>query len=207
MNSKSIDMVHGLQKATVSDKPFKHARISSYFNSQLAKKLEEEWPKNFRHSNSSAEHYNLWDRSIVEHSRKEPIDDLTEVWHNAVDELLSKSYKDSVSELMNIPLDNCYHKVRLCEYHGNCWMLPHTDRSDRVVTHLIYLTPTWKAEWGGNLLLLRSQNEEDLLETITPEFNSSFIFQRTDNSWHSVQAVKPSVGVVRKTILSQFIRS
>lgn len=61
---------------------------------------------------------------------------------------------------------------------------------ERRLNLLIYLTPNWKAEWGGELGFwehdLRLNKPAKLSSVITPQFNRAVLFDTTQNSWHGL---------------------
>lgn len=188
--------------------PFSWCRIPQFFSEESARYLSSSFPDQyFRDSVSAAGHYQLSDRSVIDEGKMENISDFTPAWKELMEDLLSRDYSQAISTLFGIDLSGTQLKVRLCKYKADCWMLPHTDRVDRVITQIIYLTEGWDEQWGGNLLLLRSDDETDVAGIIPPAFNSSILFMRSDQSWHSVQGVDKSASGTRNTILIQFIRA
>ena len=63
-------------------------------------------------------------------------------------------------------------------------------RLERRLNLLIYLTPDWKTEWGGDLGLWNHDEEykkpKNLISTISPQFNRAVLFDTTQNSWHGL---------------------
>lgn len=60
----------------------------------------------------------------------------------------------------------------------------HTDSKWKVVTLLIYMNRGWSGE-GGHLRLLRSsENLEDYVADVTPEYGTAVFFRCTENAWH-----------------------
>lgn len=62
----------------------------------------------------------------------------------------------------------------------------------RKINLLIYLTPDWKSEWGGEFGMWSSDkndNPKELHTTIVPQFNRAIIFDTTQNSWHGLASV------------------
>jgi len=81
--------------------------------------------------------------------------------------------------------------------HGNGGKLNvHLDYSihpklelQRKLNLLIYMTPGWKAEWGGYLGLYGNNSAEEpgeLCKSIEPVFNRAVLFDTTQNSWHGL---------------------
>lgn len=61
---------------------------------------------------------------------------------------------------------------------------------ERRINLLIYVTPNWQAEWGGELGLWDHDNETNKagsrIETIFPKYNRAVLFDTTQNSWHGL---------------------
>jgi len=61
---------------------------------------------------------------------------------------------------------------------------------ERRLNLIIYVTPDWQADWGGDLGLwdhdeLRNKPSK-IISTITPLFNRAVLFDTTQNSWHGL---------------------
>lgn len=61
---------------------------------------------------------------------------------------------------------------------------------ERRVNLLIYVTPDWTENWGGNLGLWDhdevGNGPNSLVKSITPLFNRAVLFDTTQNSWHGL---------------------
>lgn len=61
---------------------------------------------------------------------------------------------------------------------------------ERRLNLIIYLTPDWQEEWGGELGLWRHEEKTGkpgaLCSKITPKFNRAVLFDTTQNSWHGL---------------------
>jgi Rps23 Pro-64 3,4-dihydroxylase Tpa1-like proline 4-hydroxylase len=61
---------------------------------------------------------------------------------------------------------------------------------ERKLNLIIYLTPGWRKEWGGELGLWshdqNSNQPKDVIKKIVPIFNRAVIFDTTQNSWHGL---------------------
>lgn len=76
-----------------------------------------------------------------------------------------------------------------------CFLNPHLDNSHdkdisnyRVLNLLYYVSPDWKAEYGGNLELW-DQGLKQPCRTIHSKFNRLVIMVTNKNSWHSVSPI------------------
>jgi len=187
--------------------PFKWAHLRDVLPSAVALELAREFPSDsLSLSESAHSHYMLWDRTVIDAGSlicEGP--PLPRVWDELLREILSDTYRDAVESLTGTSVRGCALKVRLCRYAAGCWMLPHTDKQDRVVTQVLYLTPGWDGGWGGRLQILNSDEASDVACEVAPEFNTSVVFVRADNSFHAVAPVGDGIDRDRLSLLIQYI--
>lgn len=55
----------------------------------------------------------------------------------------------------------------------------------RAVNAILFLTPEWREEWGGELELW-SEDRSRRVTSIAPVFNRLVLFAATDTSWHGI---------------------
>jgi len=78
---------------------------------------------------------------------------------------------------------------------------------ERRINLLIYLNKDWRAEYGGQLELWRTDMSEKVQE-IVPVFNRAAMFTTTENSMHgNPQVVAHPAGVTRKSIALYYYTS
>lgn len=80
----------------------------------------------------------------------------------------------------------------------------------RKLNLILYLTPNWKPEWGGNLELWSHDpvtNQPKILEkTVECIFNRAVIFDTTQNSWHGfAQEISCPSNTYRKSIAMYYL--
>jgi len=91
---------------------------------------------------------------------------------------------------------------------------PHTDARRKIGSHIFYFnTPEdWDASWGGQTLVLddggrmRAHSEPKagkFREVAASQIlgNQSFIFKRTEHSWHAVNPIKCPPDRMRKVFI------
>lgn len=200
----NVDLIHS---SCMNENPFRWIHLRDFLSSKNAHELGRTFPVNrLRESVGREGHYHLYDMTLVDQDEILPDTfELSPIWRDLVQELVSLEYKKAIQELTCTNLDSCELKVRLCEYQTGNWMLPHTDKADRVVTQIIYLSEGWKPEWGGSLDILNSMDGEDIVYRVYPIFSSTVLFVRSDVSYHAVAPVSKLAPVTRKTILIQYI--
>lgn len=100
-----------------------------------------------------------------------------------LEELRGPELRVAVSEKFGIDLSQ---RPTLITIRGRCRREDgrvHTDATWKIVTVLIYLNDRWGHE-GGRLRLLRSQNLEDVVVEVPPEWGTFLAFRVSDRSWH-----------------------
>jgi hypothetical protein len=72
----------------------------------------------------------------------------------------------------------------------------------RRVNIIIYVTPNWREEWGGQLEFWsdRRHKPDQLANGVVPVFNRAIIFNTTRTSWHGVSAVSCPEGIARRSL-------
>ncbi|MEU2065744.1 2OG-Fe(II) oxygenase family protein [Streptomyces anulatus] len=85
--------------------------------------------------------------------------------------------------------------IRLVRHESGDWLSPHTDREDKLFSHIIYFSTRWDAEWGGCLEILRSSDPADAVARVVPRLGASALLARSDESWHQVSPVTPVPGI------------
>lgn len=91
---------------------------------------------------------------------------------------------------------------------------PHVDASRKIGSHIFYFNTEddWDPAWGGQTLVLDDKGKiaahsspkvEDLIQIAASEIigNQSFIFRRTEHSWHAVNPIKSPAGRFRKVFI------
>jgi SM-20-related protein len=111
-------------------------------------------------------------------------------WRGVIAMLTSARYAALLGDLIGTDLRRLHAQATVCRYSADCWLAPHTDRPHRIATQVIYLNPGWQPDWGGQLRILNSDQMDDVSARLSPAFNSSVVFRRSDRSWHAVEPVR-----------------
>ncbi len=125
-------------------------------------------------------------------------------WQRIVDELRSDRYRQTMSALSGINLDDALLEIVLNQYDRAYWLAPHTDKFPKLVTQLFYFGDHWDARWGGNLQILLSEQPDSVIYEVTPCTGASTIIVRSDNSWHAVTPVEAQAPTQRKSLQITF---
>lgn len=127
---------------------------------------------------------------------------LPAAWAGLVAELVSAPYQSTLLTALGVAAARVGRvEVRLAEYRAGGWMSRHTDRPDKVYSHLIYLCPGWRPDWGGDLRFYADEHTTVASTTLLPGAGTSVAFARTDSSWHEVMPVAPHAERPRRTLL------
>jgi hypothetical protein len=129
-------------------------------------------------------------------------------WVGLVDQVVAPAYQNALLEALDAdPSDVVRTEVRLAEYRAGGWMSRHTDRPDKVYSHLLYFCPGWQPGWGGDLAFYPDQITPEPFRVIRPGAGTSVAFVRTDHSWHEVVPVASQANRPRRTLLVHGYRS
>jgi hypothetical protein len=137
---------------------------------------------------------------------------LSDAWQQFIEELKGEQYRRFVERLYgrsSLRLRFHWHYA-----YSGCSVSPHCDSSQKVGSHLFYMnsSKSWKTCWGGATLVLddggrvhRSSSPDfsDFQSAVASEFmdNASFIFRRTNHSWHGVKEIQCPEGKMRRVFI------
>lgn len=125
---------------------------------------------------------------------------LSAEWRSLVNDLLHPEYCTQVARMLD--QRKAYQLELRLVYHGaGDWLEPHTDRDDKLFSHIVYFNHRWSAAWGGCLQILRDSDPKSVVATISPELGASVLLARASNSWHQVTKVSPDAPVQRRSLL------
>lgn len=131
---------------------------------------------------------------------------LPPLWRDLVCDLLAFRYRTDVARLLDqepaAVLD-----LRLVRHGSGDWLGPHTDREDKLFSHIIYFNEAWRPEWGGRLEILEADDPGTVVASIAPELGASALLRRADNSWHQVTPLVADPPSERRSLLVHGIRS
>ncbi|HET8662498.1 MAG TPA: 2OG-Fe(II) oxygenase family protein [Micromonosporaceae bacterium] len=131
--------------------------------------------------------------------------DLPPLWRTLLAELLADDYRKQVADLLDQPPAAAV-ELRLVRHTRGDWLAPHTDRPDKLFSHIFYFNPGWPAEWGGCLQILGSHAPDDIVDQVVPTLGASALLARADNSWHQVSPVAADPAPVRNSLLVHGLR-
>lgn len=131
-----------------------------------------------------------------------PVDD---AWGELVFVLRSAAYRDAVSQLTGIALDDAGCEVNAWEYLSGDWLSAHVDKERKLLTQIFYLTTHWQDGDGGRLIIL-DRDANNAARFLPPLLGSSAVVVRSPDSWHAVEESAPA-SQPRRSVTVTFTRS
>lgn len=140
---------------------------------------------------SGAKPYRMYHRPLVnETAGSVPLlEGLDDVWVALYEDLSSDLYRNVISQVTGQNLSDCHLGASFWRYDSDCFLSVHTDKPEKVVTHLLYLSEEWDETWGGCLHLHEDTPEKSVFRTIRPVLDNSPLLVTSEQSWHSVGPV------------------
>ncbi|MER5717414.1 2OG-Fe(II) oxygenase [Streptomyces sp. NPDC002132] len=180
-------------RTTAEDAPFRWYHVRDTFAPADAEALRETFPRDgFRMVARTGmdKSYAMYHRPL--HSVGDGEADLVglaEPWRRFVAEVTGPAYRAAVAGLTDLPVEDAPVEVNVWRYGASCWLDPHVDKPEKLVTHVLYFNHAWPAGRGGDLLLLGSSSGDDVVRRVTPVANTGVLLVRGEHSWHAVERV------------------
>ena len=140
---------------------------------------------------------------------------LSPIWQKFVDELYYGPYIAKIREVLG--RDDFFLTSHWHYTPSGCSVSPHCDADWKLGSHIFYFNDatTWDKSWGGATVVLdddgafnyeSAPNFEDFHGRIDdgPTGNRSFLFLRTDHSWHGVEPLRCPEDKMRKVFIVEF---
>jgi SM-20-related protein len=126
-------------------------------------------------------------------------------WAQLLTDLCSTEYRQWVAAAMDQELADRV-ELRLVRHAPGDWLGPHTDREDKLFSHILYFNPGWRAEWGGCLEILDGASATAVVSRVVPELGASALLAQAGNSWHQVTKVSTATAASRRSLLVHGLR-
>ncbi|HYA76645.1 MAG TPA: 2OG-Fe(II) oxygenase [Burkholderiaceae bacterium] len=141
--------------------------------------------------------------------------ELAPSWRDFISELHSEPYLDFVRKTWGVsPHERIALSMHWHHAPSGASVSPHTDARRKVGSHIFYFnTPQdWDASWGGQTIVLddggklsphTAPDMSVLREVAASQIlgNQSFIFKRTEHSWHAVKPINCPPDHLRKVFI------
>ena len=195
-------------------KPFPHIVVNNFFDIEIAKKLEKEFPN---YNDNTWDNYNnpLEVKKICTNWKMFP--SLTyQVFSYLNSEKFVKKLSNSTLKSSELISDSGLHGGGW-HIHGRGGKLnTHLDYSlhpklklKRKINLIIFLNSEWQHNWGGHLGFWDNKSNKqpgELCKEIEPTFNKAVIFDTTKNSWHGLpQPINCPENQFRKSIAAYYL--
>ncbi len=132
--------------------------------------------------------------------------DLPEPWRELVADLMASSYRETVAGLLGQEVAEAL-ELRLVRHGPGDWLGPHTDRDDKVFSHILYFNEGWRQEWGGCLEILERDDPDAVAARVVPRLGASAMLAQAPDSWHQVTKVRDGEERTRCSLLVHGMRS
>ena len=185
-------LTRNLKDQFMNNKPFPHLVLPEFFDSKnLTKVLAELKKEEFHLKNSDL--FTLHQTSSLSHTKNKILKD----FYNFLN---SKEFKEFIQKNTGTKAFgeiDCYG----FQYKDTNYLLPHDDSSEnRKIAYVINLSKNLTSESGGSLQFFK---KDQVVKTITPEFNTFVIFQVIQGkTYHQVTEILENKG--RYTISGWF---
>lgn len=149
---------------------------------------------------SEEKSYQMYVLPLLKEGREivEGIGQLDGKWLQLLNEIQSEKYLNLMSRITGITLENALLEVNLWEYASGSNLSVHTDKKEKLITHLIFFNPVWEDDWGGHFCIHTANDDQAIFDKILPTSDNSIILITADDSWHSVTSVTSKAPVKRR---------
>ncbi len=178
-----------LRQSYKTAKPYPHLVIDDLFNPELLDRLVADFPK------PKNRDWLVWDTKNELKTTSRGINGLSLftqmfcLWLNSQDVI---NAIESIVGIDNLVGDPLFHGAGLHEMYRDGWLEMHADYTKhfslplmRRINILIYLNRDWNTDWGGELVLQDSNNQQNKI-SYAPYFNRTIIFPTTAKTLHGV---------------------
>jgi Rps23 Pro-64 3,4-dihydroxylase Tpa1-like proline 4-hydroxylase len=130
--------------------------------------------------------------------------ELSDAYHQLGAALLSANYREALSKTTGVDLEDAPMEAAFWRSDNGTIFARHDDAETKLLTHVLYLNHSWRQQDGGNLQILGSKNEDDVVYELVPRLGTSALIVRSDDSWHNISPIKPTAANSRNTITVHF---
>jgi Rps23 Pro-64 3,4-dihydroxylase Tpa1-like proline 4-hydroxylase len=175
--------------------PFRHVVIPDFFSLGFAQRLLDEFPS-FEERFATGETGEVGGKAT-----RRDVRDISDAYREVDDFIRESEFLDLISEITGIPdlmYDAEYHGGGTHENLNGQGLYTHVDFNyhpkgwHRRLNLIVYLTPEWEDEWGGNLELHSDpwDPSADRAKCLSTRFNQAVIFETSESSWHGFPQIR-----------------
>lgn len=114
----------------------------------------------------------------------------------------SEQFCEMVSECTQLELPSAF-EPRVHSLRQRHYLRAHHDRAgSRRIAYILYLSPGWQPDFGGQLTMLAADGEK---MTVTPRYNSLLLFDVYAQEEHYIEPVLPLAGERQRLTMSAWL--
>jgi SM-20-related protein len=201
--------VRQIERAVLATEPFGWAFVADLFAPHDAAALADTYPHDrFKtvQGNDGEKGYLYQARALIpmQPNALAQTDGMSDAWRRLATDLQSIAYREAMGRLTNLDLRQATIEVNLFHYSPGCWLGPHLDLKEKIVTHIFYFNDAWDVADGGCLAILRSRNMDDVVTHVPPLVGNSAVLVRSEKSWHAVSPVVDNCHKSRRSMTVTF---
>ena len=206
--SQLIDLAR-IDGQRLQRQPYGWAFVDNLFSPVAARTLVKTFPRDNYKTVTGGDNEKDWDyeaRALIHMGAAAPAHPkgLSRAWKQLAAELISPSYRASMSRLTGLDLSKSPIEVNVFYYGPGSWLGPHVDLKDKIATHILYFNKEWNEDDGGCLAILRSRDIADSAALVSPIVGNSAVLVRSENSWHGVSQVRAGCRRSRRSMTVTF---
>jgi hypothetical protein len=195
LNSRLRSDKEALAREFPQADPFPHVLIPDFFTAEVAQRLLDDFP-------SFEEQFARNEMGKVgRKAARRDVRNISDAYRELDDFLQTPQFLSLMSEISGIPgllYDSEYHGGGTHENLEGASLYPHVDFNyhakgwHRRLNLIVYLSPEWEEEWGGNLELHSNPWDpaSDHSKTLPAKFNQAVLFETSEHSWHGFRRIK-----------------
>ncbi|NTY37436.1 2OG-Fe(II) oxygenase family protein [Burkholderia diffusa] len=199
-----FDAIRGAPLAT---DPFRFSIWRNAIPPAMAQRLAAEFPTDgfvrSERKSGGSKTYNFLVRTAIEKNRCLPsFDSLSPAWQAFLSVLTGPAYRKLLGDLTAESIDDYEMDIGFFVFASGNDISIHTDHLTKATTNVIYFSPAWQPEWGGELCLYRRRLDGrfDAFERVLPVVGNALLLVPDALSWHGVNAVSPAAASLRLTL-------
>jgi len=218
LDSQRLDQIAGQAAAFLATRPYPWAGYQGVVRDEGFRRLTAAMPDPtlFKAEFGKARGYGQEAHNRYALQYRPALDDaLPQPWRDFIAELHSAHYEAFLRQVYGL---GATEKIILSMHWHHApnggSVSPHTDASRKVGSHIFYFnTPDdWDPAWGGQTVVLDDDGRlrahaapgfDSLREVAASEIlgNQSFMFKRTEHSWHAVRPITCPPGRLRRVFI------
>jgi hypothetical protein len=195
LNPHLLSVKETLAREFRDAEPFPHVVIPDFFSREVAQRLLDEFPT-FEERFATGETGDIGRKAV-----RKDVRNISEAYREVDGFIQTPGFLNFMSEISGIPdllYDSEYHGGGTHENIDGASLYTHVDFNyhpkgwHRRLNLIVYLSPEWEEEWGGNLELCSNPWDplNDDVKAVPTKFNQAILFETSEHSWHGFSQIK-----------------